>query len=272
MTFNGSMKDFSAIQILNLIRLALRTGKLTLTGTQPTELFFSEGALIYAQRPTETQDLLQVLSESGKLSEAQVQHIREQAAEVEAEWLSVWLLETGYITKADLAQSIYRQVLDTVYATILYADGDFAFEDGVLPSLTVPITAVDLREVIEEGERLVKEWDVVQTAVPSLHICLQPTEQLTPAAGRIFLSKMEWSLASACNAHRSVHQIARALNLDDFRARRMVHHLLKMNMVKVVSMSTSGIQSNGEPTQPPKFEAAMQSLRSSLQQHLVPLW
>lgn len=269
MAFSGSMQEFSTIQIFNLIRLALRTGRLTITGTHPVQLFFSEGALIYAQRDADRQDLLQILLNSGKLSEAQVQQIREQTADVEAEWLGVWLLESNYITKTDLAQSVYRQVLDTVYATILYADGEFAFEDNIVPSLTVPITAVDLREVIEEGERLIKEWDVVQTAVPTLQICLQQTEQLTPAAGRIYMTKMEWLLASACNAHHSVQQIAQSLNLDDFRARRIVHNLLRMNMVKVVSLTN---QAAAEATALPKFDTAIQNLRASLQQNFVPSW
>ena len=272
MAFNGSMQDFSVIQILNLIRLALRTGKLSFLGTYSSDLFFSEGELIFAQQNEGEQDLLQTLLESGKLSEIQVSHIREQAADVEAEWMSVWLLESGYVTKADLAQATYRQVLDTVYATILYADGEFSFESGTLPSLVVPITAIDLREIIEEGDRLVKEWEMVQTAVPSLNICLQPTEQLTPAAGRLLMSKLEWAFASTCTAHRSVQQIAQTLNLDNFRAKRIVHQLLKLDMVKIVAMATPTVQPTQEATPPPKFESAIQSLRANLQRNLVPSW
>lgn len=269
MAFNGNTHDFSTIQILNLIRLALRTGKLAFTGVYSADLFFSEGELIYAQRSGHEQDLLEILLESGKLTDVQVAYIREQTADVEAEWLGVWLLESGYITKADLAQSIYRQVLDTVYATILYGDGEFVFEDGALPSLAVPITAVDLREVIEEGERLLKDWDVVETAVPSLDICLQPTEQLTPAAGRLLMSKLEWLFASACTAHRSVQQVAQTLNLDNFRTRRIVHNLLKLEMVTITSMAAPSASIAKEVTPPPKFEAALHSLRVNLQQHLV---
>ena len=272
MAFNGSTQDFSTIQILNLIRLALRTGKLSFSGSFSADLFFSEGELIYAQQATNQQDLLQVLLESGKLTETQIGQIRERATDVEAEWLSVWLLEEGYITKADLAQSVYRQVLDIVYATILYADGEFSFEDGLLPSLVVPITAIDLREIIEEGERLLKEWEIVETTVPSLEICLQPTEQLTPVAGRLLMTKLEWALASACNAHRSVKQIAQTLNLDNFRARRMVHHLLELDMVQMVPWHAPSATITAEATPPPKFEAAIQNLRANLQQHLVPSW
>ena len=272
MAFNGSMQDFSVIQILNLIRLALRTGKLSFSGTYSSDLFFSEGELIYAQRNDGKQDLLQTLMESGKLSEIQVAYIREQATDVEAEWMSVWLLEQGYVTKSDLAQATYRQVLDTVYATILYADGEFSFENGTLPSLVVPITAVDLREVIEEGDRLIKEWEIVQTAVPSLNICLQPTEQLTPVAGRLLMSKVEWAFASACTTHRSVQQIAQTLNLDNFRAKRIVHQLLKLGMVKVVAMTAPAVQQTQAATPPPKFESTLQSLRANLQQNLIPSW
>ena len=272
MAFNGSTQNFSVIQVLNLIRLTLRTGKLTFSGKLQADLYFSEGELIYAQRGEAEHDLLQTLFESGKLSEAQVSHIQEQTADLETEWLSIWLLEKGYVTKADLAQAIYRQVLNTAYASVLFAEGEFSFEDGCLPSLVVPITAVDLREVITEGDKLVKNWDMVQTAVPALNIWLQPTEQLTPVAGRLLMNKIEWLFASACNGHRSVPQIAQTLNLDDYRTRHIVYNLLKLDMVQAVSLSASARKTAAKPAQPPKFEAAIQSLRANLQQHLVPSW
>ncbi|MCB8945603.1 MAG: DUF4388 domain-containing protein [Ardenticatenaceae bacterium] len=272
MAFIGHTKDFSAIQILNLIRLALRTGKLTFSGTYPVILFFSEGQLIYAQTDANDRDLLDVLLESGKLNAAQIGRIRQEAADVEAAWLSVWLLEEAYITKAELAQAYYRQVLETVYATVLHADGEFVFEDGLLPSLSVPVTAVDLREVIDEGDHLKQQWGFVQLAVPTLEICLQPTNQLTPAAGRMLLTKLEWQFASNCHPRRSAQQIAQILNLDNYRARRIVHNLLKLEMVKVVSSPPPPPPDTTELLPPPKFEATLHSLRANLQQNLVPSW
>ena len=274
MAFNGRTDNFSTIQILNLIRLALRTGKLAFTGTYPVELFFSEGQLIYAAKRHETPDLLDTLVSAGKLIEAQIGQIREQIAQVEDLWLSQWLLETGYVTKADLIQSIRRQVLHIVYETILQADGEFTFEDGALPSLDVPVTAIDLRDVINQGSCLLQEWDELQTAVPHLDMTLRATDQLTPAAGRMLMSKTEWFVGTACQAHHTIRHIAQTLDLDDFQMRHIVHNLLKMGMVEIVEAKTVAKQDTllMKPTPPSKFEAALQNIRSGLQRQLVHSW
>ena len=275
MAFNGSTQNFSIIQVLNLIRLALKTGKLVLTGDYPVEIFFSEGQLIYATRNSATpDDLLQILIKAGKLAEVQVEQIQQEIAAVAELWLSQWLLETGYVTKADLAQSVQRQVLYTIYETILQAEGQFTFEEDVLPSLDVPVAAIDLREVIDQGDRLLQEWDELQSAVPDLDITLQATEKLTPVAGRTLMSKTEWLVATACNSQRTIRQIAQALNLDDFQIRGTIHNLLKIGMVEIVSDTTADKPLNllAKPTHPSKFEAALQNIRSSLQQQAAHSW
>jgi hypothetical protein len=274
MAFNGNTEDFSPIQILNLIRLTLKTGKLIFTGTYPVEIFISEGQLIYATRHTGERDLLQTVQAAGKLTETQVEKIRQQAAGVNGAWLGSWLLEAGYITKADLAQSIYRQVWHTVYETILQADGQFVFEDGALPALAVPITAIDLRQVIDQGERLLQDWDELNMAVPDLDITLQTTAQLTPTATRKLMSKTEWSVAIACNAQRTIRQIAQVLNLDDFKMRHIVYYLLKIGVVEIVSPPAGDKPDtpSEKSVQPSGFERAFQNIRSSLQQQAAPGW
>jgi hypothetical protein len=273
MAFNGDTQNFSTIQVLNLIRLALKTGKLIFTGTYTAELFFSEGQLIYATQNSNVPDnLLQILFKAGKLAQAQVEQIQEQIADVGDLWLSQWLLETGYVTKSDLAQSVHRQVLHTIYETILRADGDFIFEEEVLPSLDVPVTAVDLRQVIDQGDRLLQGWAEVETAMPDVDITLKATERLTSAAGRL-LTKTEWLVATACNGQRPMRQIIQALNLDDFQARHTIHHLLKIEMVEIVSPpAEKPLNSSVKPAPPSKFEAALQNIRSGLQQQVAPSW
>jgi hypothetical protein len=271
MAFNGNTKDFSPIQVFNLIRLTLKTGKLIFSGSYSVELFFSEGQLIYATRLTDDQDLLQTLQQAGRLNEIQVELIRKQTTDLDVCWLSSWLLEAGYVTKIDLAESVHRQILHTVYQTILQAEGQFKFQEGLLPSLDVPITAVDLREVIDQGDRLLKEWDELKTAVPDLGIYMQATDQLTPAAGRLLMNKTEWLVATACNAQRTLRQIAQTLNLDDFQMRRIVRNLLKIEMVEIVAPKRADTPNtlSVKPTAPSNFEAALQNIRSGLQQQLV---
>jgi hypothetical protein len=97
------------------------------------------------------------------------------------------------------------------------------------------------------------------------------TDQLTPAAGRLLMNKTEWLVATACNAQRTLRQIAQTLNLDDFQMRRIVRNLLKIEMVEIVAPKRADTPNtlSVKPTAPSNFEAALQNIRSGLQQQLV---
>ncbi len=231
-------QEFSPIQLLNLIRLTLKTGKLRIDGQFTVELYFNDGELLYAASPQKSENLLSLLQFSGKLSEGYAQIIAKRAEGIDELFLSRWLLSEKYITKEDFAHAVYQHVMHLVYWTILYGEGSYTFEEDVLPSLDVPITAVNLKTIIKAGQQLLNEWDDISKAIPSLDLYPHYKEVTVEVEQRFAMSKIEWLVAKSCNARQTLRQIAQSLNLDEFQIRRIIHAFLQLDLVELLPNQT----------------------------------
>ena len=66
MSLKGNLRDFSIIQLLNLVNLAKKTGTLTVeNGDGKSLMTFNEGKLTYAQMAHEDNSLPAVLQRAG---------------------------------------------------------------------------------------------------------------------------------------------------------------------------------------------------------------
>lgn len=232
MALKGNLRDFSTTQLLNLINLARKTGTLTIEGPEEAEMSFREGKLIFAALGGDRNDLAYVLFWAGKLSEKQLQIIRNRAAGTGDKQLGHLLIQAGYVTQSDIIQSVRQHVLDIVYKVFTWADGAFRFDANRLPAaerITIPI---DLESVIMEGSRRLKEWERLQQELPDLDVPLRFTDRPDARLRNINLTVEEWRVVSFINPRNSIRQIARANNLSDFQIRRIVYGLLQAGLVE----------------------------------------
>lgn len=234
MALKGNLRDFSTTQLLNLINLARKTGTLTIEGSEPAQMSFREGKLIYASMGRNGNNLAQMLQRAGKLSDKQVQIIESRAHNTSDKQLGHLLIQAGYVTQSDIIQSVRQHVLDVVYKLFTWADGLFRFDANELPSpdrITIPI---DLESVIMEGSRRLKEWERLQEEIPELDVSLRFTDRPDARLRNINLTVEEWRVVSFINPRNTIRQIARANNLSDFQVRRIVYGLLQAGLVEFV--------------------------------------
>ncbi|MDY7039697.1 MAG: DUF4388 domain-containing protein, partial [Chloroflexota bacterium] len=178
MALKGNLRDFNTTQLLNLINLARKTGALVVQsqGTD-AKLFFKEGKLVHAAALGQDGELANMLVKAGKLSMEQSQSIRAHSAKLSEKELALYLINAGLVTQGDVVQSVKDHVLSVVYRLFTWEDGVFCFEPNSLPGsgqITVPI---DLENVIMEGSRRVKEWELIQDELPNLDIALKFTDR-----------------------------------------------------------------------------------------------
>lgn len=241
MALKGNLRDFSTTQLLNLINLARKTGTLTIEGSEPAQMSFREGKLIYASMGKNGNNLAHMLQRAGKLSDKQVQIIESRAQNTSDKQLGHLLIQAGYVTQSDIIQSVRQHVLDVVYKLFTWADGLFRFDANELPPperITIPI---DLESVIMEGSRRLKEWERLQEEIPNLNLSLRFTDRPDARLRNINLTVEEWRVVSFINPRNTIRQIARANNLSDFQVRRIVYGLLQAGLVEFVRPSTSEV-------------------------------
>lgn len=240
MALKGNLRDFSTTQLLNLINLARKTGTLTIqdqngaSSGSRARMAFKKGKLIHAFMGTETNNLADILQNSGKLSTEQARIIQTRAKNTNNKQLGYLLIQANLVTQQDITQSVRHYILEVIYKLFTWGDGLFRFDANELPSDDQITISIDLESVIMEGSRRLKEWEVLQDELPDLNTALKFTDRPNARLQNINLTVEEWRVVSFVNPRNTIKQIAKANNLSDFEIRRIVYGMLQAGLVEFV--------------------------------------
>jgi hypothetical protein len=235
MALKGNLRDFSIVQLLNLINLARKTGTLRINRSgEKAQVCFREGKLVYATLNGSESQLTLALRQSGMITEEQARAIRSQAGTRSDKELGLLLINAGYVTQNDVLRSMQRLILDNVYPLFTWTEGVFQFESG-LPAVDGVITVpIDLENVILQGTRRLEEFERLQEELPDLGISLKFADRPGANLRDINLTVEEWRVISFINPRNTVQQIAHHNNLSDYQIRKIVYGLLQAGLVELV--------------------------------------
>jgi len=235
MALKGNLRDFSTTQILNLVNLARKTGLLTIQSQAGTaRLYFREGKLIHAHMGSEDGHLAHVLLKAGKLSPDQARTIQARAEGQSDKQLGLLLMNAGYVTQEDIVQSVKNYMLDIVYTLFEWNEGQFQFDQDLLPSDDRIAVPINLENVIIEGSRRIQESERLQDELPDLNsVALRFTDNPDARLRNVNLSVEEWRVISFINPRNTIKQIAQSNNMDDFQIRKIVYGMLQAGLVEL---------------------------------------
>jgi hypothetical protein len=233
MALKGNLQDFSTAQLLNLVNLARKTGKLTLgSQSQSALLYFKEGRLIYASTDTGEGHLAAMLLKVGKLTQEQVDAVNSQHGNSSDRVMGKYLMDTKLVSRDDIVQGVKDYMLQIVYDLFTWSEGTFLFEQDALPTkdrITVPL---NLDNVILEGSRRIQEADRLQDELPDLsNIALKITDK---PLRDVKLTQDDWRVISHIHPRNSVKQIAQNNNMDEFQIRKIIYGMLQAGIVELI--------------------------------------
>lgn len=260
MALKGNLRDFSTTQLLNLINLARKTGKLTIQNNgDVAHMSFREGKLIYAHFGAERNNhLAQILQYSGKLSREQAHIIETKVTGKSDKQIGHLLIQAGYVTQSDIIQSVRQNILNIVYKLFTWVEGLFRFDANQLPSSSFITLPIDLESVIMEGSRRLKEWEILQEELPNLDVALRFTDRPDARLRNINLTVEEWKVISLIDPRNNMRKIAQANNLSHFEIRRIIYGMMQAGLVEMVKPSVQRQQAvlPGTPTSQSRPRAA----------------
>ena len=235
MSLQGNLRDFSVAQLLNIINLAAKTGRLVLENNDSkAQLIFRQGKLAYAQNGADDNSLATILHRSQRLSANQAKLIKERASQMSDKQLGLLLINAGYVTQEDILTSIQNYFLDIVRQVFIWTEGRFAFEAGCEPPADKIAVRLDLENLIIEGARQLKERDQLMEEIPSLEMALKFTDRPGTNVRNLNLSPDEWKVITYVNPRNTMRQIAKATHLNELNLRRAVYGLLQAGVVQIV--------------------------------------
>ena len=233
MALKGNLKDFSTTQLLNLVNMAKKTGKLTIGGQeQDALLYFKEGRLIHATTSSDAGHLAGMLFKVGKLTQEQMDAVNNQHGNTSDRVMGKYLMESRLVSRDDIVQGVKEYMLNIVYDLFTWNEGTFVFEQDVWPTrdrITVPL---NLDNVILEGSRRIQEAGRLQDELPDLStIALKITDK---PLRDVKLTQDDWRVISHIHPRNTVKQIAQNNNMDEFQIRRIVYGMMQAGIVEVI--------------------------------------
>lgn len=242
MALRGNLRDFTITQLLNLVKLARKTGTLIVDGpSEQAFVSFRDGKLAYARIGNEDGGLAAVLHTADKLNRNQYQTLNERAAALSDKELGLLLINAGYVSQEDILFNLQSHVTGVVRRLFTWVEGLFRFENGLLPPEDRINVKLDLENLIIEGSRHLREREQLQDEIPSLELALKFSER---PITNLNLSVEEWRVVKYIDPKNTMKQIALAARLSDMEMRRVVYGLVQAGLVHMVRLSTAPPQLN----------------------------
>ena len=260
MALEGTLRDFSLADILQLISLQHKTGLLTVRGPADTvTLGFLDGMLVSAESSAQRLDtrLGTVLVKTRRLAaEALARALEMQAQTLQR--LGFILLKNGFCSAQDLRDGLDIQIKRIAYGLFRWTDGDYVFEQTEQVDYDAESTTpIAVERLLMEGARMIDEWPIVEKVVWSLDIVYQrvPVAQpVVPAEDEdavedvedstlarrarekkldpIRVSRAEWSVYELVDSSRTVAEINELAFLSEFDGCKACFDLVSRGLIE----------------------------------------
>jgi hypothetical protein len=232
MALKGNLRDFSITQLLNLVNLARKTGKLSLGGhSEEALLFFKDGRLIHAATSSGDINLASMLHKVGKLTDDQVR-VAVQRGNSSDRVIGKFLMETKMASRGDIIQGVKDYMLQIVYDLFTWEDGNFIFEQNLLPNKERIVVPLNLDNIILDGSRRILKQKELENELPDLStIALKITDK---PLRDVKLTQDDWRVISHIHPRNTVKQIAQNNNMDEFQIRKIVFGMLQAGIVETI--------------------------------------
>lgn len=169
MALEGTLRDFSFADILQLISLQRKTGVLTLKNEENVvTISFMEGRIVGASSLNQHEEdrLGLILLKSGAVSETELEAaLRTQEETLQR--LGRILIDHHVVPVDNVRVALEQQILQIIYRVFRWGDGEYHFSQETDidydRELMVPMAA---DSIIMEGARMTDEWPFINKRIP----------------------------------------------------------------------------------------------------------
>ena len=169
MALEGTLRDFSFADILQLISLQRKTGVLTLRAAENlVTVSFQDGCIVGASTLNQhTEDMIGlILLKRGEVSEAELEGALRRQEET-LQRLGRILIDHHVVPVETVRIALQQQILQIVYRVFRWTDGEYHFSQETDidydRDLLQPMAA---DSIIMEGARMTDEWPFIDQRIP----------------------------------------------------------------------------------------------------------
>jgi len=179
MALEGTLRDFSFADILQLISLQRKTGVLTLRANENlVTVSFQDGCIVGATTLNQhTEDMIGlILLKRGEVSEAELEGALRRQEET-LQRLGRILIDHHVVPVETVRIALHQQILQIVYRVFRWSDGEYHFSQETDidydRDLLQPMAA---DSIIMEGARMTDEWPFIDQRIPDRDVVFRKVD------------------------------------------------------------------------------------------------
>jgi hypothetical protein len=238
MALQGSLRDFSVSEILQLLGTQKKTGCLLLERDAETcAVYVSDGRIVSARNPGMRPDdpLVRFLQAIHRLSEEQYRGLLTIHRETDRD-LEDLLLNGRYMGQEELAGYVERQVFDTLLNLSQWESGSYRFD----PTVTwkgARLVKLSTEGALIESARRIDEHKRHRAMFTDPQQLLGVSDLPDPSDP---LSEEERELFGIIDGQHTVVEIAKAAPLTEYEAHEALHRMMEAHWVEFVGRRAPG--------------------------------
>jgi hypothetical protein len=251
MALQGTLKDFSITEIIQLIGQQLKTGVLKIQrGKNLVEIYFVDGMIVHVYSNYRgKKDLIgEILVKAQLITEEQLERVLRIQKET-LKYLGEILVELGLLTKEDILKVITTQTYETIYDLFWWEDGTFSFDLKLVESYKKIPFALSTEHVLLNILRMVDEWSEIEKKISSPHLVFKKTQPLegkatdllSPQSLREKLTSEQELVYQLVDGNRTVQEIIDRSLLGKFNASEILVNLMEMGLIEPVGVRTPSL-------------------------------
>ena len=252
MALQGTLKDFSITEIIQLIGQQLKTGVLRIRrGKNLAEIHFVDGMIVHVYTNYRgKKDLIgEILVKAQLITEEQLERVLRIQKET-LKYLGEILVELQLLTKDHVLKVISTQIYETIYELFWWEDGTFNFDLKLVESYKKIPFALSAEQVLLNILRMVDEWSEIEKKIYSPNLVfrkiLVPQEKsLDPLASQGYLKEKLTSeqelIYNLVDGTRTVQEIIDRSLLGKFNASDILADLMEIGLIEVARIETPSL-------------------------------
>ncbi len=252
MALQGTLKDFSITEIIQLIGQQLKTGVLRIRrGKNLVEISFVDGMIVHVYSNYRgKKDLIgEILVKAQLITEEQLERVLKIQKET-LKYIGEILVELGLLTKEDILKVITTQIYETIYDLFWWEDGVFNFDLKLVESYRKIPFALSTEQVLLNILRMVDEWSEIEKKIFSPHLVFRNIARIEDQKAGGFspqslmrekLTSEQELIYSLVDGIRTVQEIIDRSLLGKFNTSEILVNLMEMGFIEVAGIRTPSL-------------------------------
>jgi hypothetical protein len=252
MALQGTLRDFSITEIIQLIGQQLKTGVLKIRrGKKVVEIYFVDGMIVHVfSNYRGKKDLIgEILVKAKLITQEQLERVLRIQKDTH-KYLGEILVELQLLTKDDVLKVITTQVYETIYDLFWWEDGTFNFDLRLVESYKKIPFALSTEQVLLNILRMVDEGAEIEKRIYSPHLVFRKVTSserkssgslTSPSYLKEKLTSEQELVYNLIDGTRTVEEIIDRSLLGRFNTNEILNGLLEMGLIESVGVQTPNL-------------------------------